>query len=87
MKKTESYEQLSERFSKRTRQVLSRRDNLTEGCPAWHDHNEQYHYLKGCSDTITYLMTGKLPRDGNHDGMKDHSPLYGHVRRDLDALD
>ena len=73
--------------TQRTKQVLSRRDNLTEGCPAWHEHNEQYHYLKGCSDTITYLMTGKLPRDGNHDGMKDHSPLYGHVRRDLDALD
>ena len=44
--------------------------------------------MKGVSNPYyTYLMTGKLPRDGNHDGMKDHSPLYGHVRRDLDALD
>jgi len=33
------------------------------------------------------LMTGKLPQDGNHDGMKDHKPVEGHVRRDLDALD
>ena len=38
-------------------------------------------------DTVDYLMTGKLPRDGNHDGMKDHKPVEGHVRRDLDALD
>ena len=29
----------------------------------------------------------KLPQDGNHDGMKDHKPVEGHVRRDLDALD
>ena len=48
---------------------------------------ERVSYLIGCIDTVEYLMTGKLPQDGNHDGMKDHSPLYGHVRRDLDALD
>ena len=47
MKKTESYEQLSERFSKRTKQILSRRDNLTEGCPAWHEHMSNIIILKG----------------------------------------
>ena len=35
---------------------------------------EQLDYLRGCKDTIDYLMSGKLPRDGNHDGMKDHKP-------------
>ena len=35
---------------------------------------EQLHYLRGCKDTVVYLMTGKLPNDGNHDGMKDHKP-------------
>ena len=54
---------------------------------AWEELNEQYHYLQGCIDTVVYLMTGKLPQDGNHDGMKDHKPVEGHVRRDLDALD
>ena len=74
MKTTESYEQLLKRFTKRIAQVDP-------------EDKERVSYLKGCIDTVEYLMTGKLPRDGNHDGMKDHSPLYGHVRRDLDALD
>ena len=74
MKTTESYEQLLKRFTKRISQVDP-------------EDKERVSYLKGCIDTVEYLMTGKLPRDGNHDGMKDHSPLYGHVRRDLDALD
>ena len=32
MKRTESYEQLLERFTKRTNQVLVKRNNLTEKC-------------------------------------------------------
>ena len=74
MKTTESYEQLLKRFTKRIAQVDP-------------DDKERVSYLKGCIDTVEYLMTGKLPRDGNHDGMKDHKPVEGHVRRDLDALD
>ena len=74
MKKTESYEQLLKRFNKRITQVDP-------------EDKERVSYLKGCIDTVEYLMTGKLPRDGNHDGMKDHKPVEGHVRRDLDALD
>ena len=74
MKTTESYEQLLKRFTKRITQVDP-------------EDKERVFYLKGCIDTVEYLMTGKLPRDGNHDGMKDHKPVEGHVRRDLDALD
>ena len=74
MKTTESYEQLHKRFTKRITQVDP-------------EDKERVSYLKGCIDTVEYLMTGKLPRDGNHDGMKDHKPAEGHVRRDLDALD
>ena len=74
MKTTESYEQLYKRFTKRITQVDP-------------EDTERLSYLKGCIDTVQYLMTGKLPRDGNHDGMKDHKPVEGHVRRDLDALD
>ena len=72
---------------KKNKSGLVKRNNLTEKCPAWEELNEQYHYLQGCIDTVVYLMTGKLPQDGNHDGMKDHKPVEGHVRRDLDALD
>ena len=74
MKTTESYEQLHKRFTKRIAQVDP-------------EDKERVSYLKGCIDTVEYLMTGKLPRDGNHDGMKDHKPVEGHVRRALDALD
>ena len=74
MKTTESYEQLLKRFTKRITQVDP-------------EDKERVAYLKGCIDTVDYLMTGKLPRDGNHDGMKDHKPVEGHDRRDLDALD
>ena len=74
MKNTESYEQLLKRFTKRISQVDP-------------EDKERVSYLKGGIDTVQYLMTGKLPRDGNHDGMKDHQPSHGHVRRDLDSLD
>ena len=74
MKTTENYEQLLARFTKRITQVDP-------------EDKERVSYLKGCIDTVEYLMTGKLPRDENHDGMKDHKPVEGHVRRDLDALD
>ena len=60
-KPTENLEQLMKRFTKRIKQV---------------DQNdkERISYLQGCIDTVEYLMTGKLPRDGNHDGMRDHKP-------------
>ena len=46
-------------------------------------------------ETIDYLRTGKLPNDGNHDGMEHHHPtnevesrLKRPVRHgNLDALD
>ena len=70
MKQTENLQQLMERFTKRLRQVNP-------------DDKERVSYLKGCIDTVDYLATGKLPNDGNHDGMKNHRPRHS----DLDALD
>ena len=70
MKTTENYEQLLARFTKRIAQVNP-------------DDKERVSYLKGCIDTVQYVMTGKLPNDGNHDGMKNHKPRHGN----LDALD
>lgn len=75
MKSTETYEQLLERFTKRIKQIESKEAQTT----AEYDKiNEQLHYLRGCKDTIEYLMTGKLPNDGNHDGMKSHKPRHSH---------
>ena len=70
MKQTENLQQLMERFTKRLKQVNP-------------DDKERLSYLKGCIDTVDYLSTGKLPNDGNHDGMKNHRPRHS----DLDALD
>ena len=70
MKQTENLQQLMERFTKRLKQVDP-------------DDKERVSYLKGCIDTVDYLATGKLPNDGNHDGMKNHKPRHS----DLDALD
>ena len=70
MKQTENLQQLMERFTKRLKQVNP-------------DDKERVSYLKGCIDTVDYLATGKLPNDGNHDGMKNHRPRHSQ----LDALD
>ena len=81
MKPTENYEQLLERFTKRIKQIGSQTPaNTVEA----EKIKGQLDYLRGCKDTIEYLMTGKLPNDGNHDGMKHHKPRHG---KDLDALD
>ena len=83
MKTTETYEQLLERFTKRIDQIKSKEASTS----AEYDKiNEQLHYLRGCKDTIEYLMTGKLPNDGNHDGMKHHKPQTKR-HNDLGSLD
>ena len=66
MKPTENLDQLLERFTKRIAQIEA--NDQTDKTV------EQLNYLRGCKDTVVYLMTGKLPNDGNHDGMKDHKP-------------
>tara|TARA_B100001250_G_scaffold44237_1_gene34809 strand:- start:356 stop:601 length:246 start_codon:yes stop_codon:yes gene_type:complete len=81
MKPTENYEQLLVRFTKRIEQ-LKGKDVATPR--EMEKINEQLHYLRGCKETIEYLMTGKLPNDGNHDGMKHHRPVR---HNDLGSLD
>ena len=81
MKPTENYEQLLERFTKRIEQIKSKEASTSV---EYDKINEQLHYLRGCKETIEYLMTGKLPNDGNHDGMAHHKPVK---HGNLDALD
>ncbi len=78
MKPTENLEQLLERFTKRIAQIEAKEQTDKTV--------EQLHYLRGCKDTIEYLMTGKLPNDGNHDGMKHHKPQTKR-HNDLGSLD
>ena len=40
--------------------------------------------LEGSIQAIEYCAFGKLPGDGNHNGMKDHKPVK---HSNLDALD
>ena len=81
MKPTENYEQLLERFTKRIKQISAQNPaNTVEA----EKITGQLHYLRGCKETIEYLMTGKLPNDGNHDGMKYHRPRR---HNDLGSLD
>ena len=75
MKETENYEQLLSRFTKRTAQMEDKKLQLLDSHEEWVKVENQLHYLRGCKETIEYLMTGKLPDDGNHVGMKHHRPV------------
>ena len=73
-KPTENYEQLIQRFTKRTMQINARQDEIK----GWYDEyvklEKDLTRLQGSVDAVTYIATGKLPGDGNHGGMKDHKP-------------
>ena len=75
MKETENYEQLLSRFTKRTAQMEDKKRGLLDSHEEWVKVENQLHYLRGCKETIEYLMTGNLPDDGNHVGMKHHRPV------------
>ena len=72
MKPTENYEQLLVRFTKRIEQLKGKDVATPREMEMIY---ELLHYLRGCKETIEYLMTGKLPDDGNHVGMNHHKPV------------
>ena len=74
MKKTEDYDQLLVRINKRKEKLNKEQETFRVAHEKWVHLDERLSYLLGCIDTITYLKTGKMPSDGNHDGMKDHQP-------------
>lgn len=74
MKKTETPEQLLQRFSKRTMQLQARLADLEAAHHEYLKVEKDLERLKGSEQAVRYLVTGKLPGDGNHDGMKDHTP-------------
>ena len=74
MKPTENYEQLLERFNKRIAQLTARAEELQEAVDEYNRIQRDLTRLEGSLQAVEYLAYGKLPGDGNHDGMKDHKP-------------
>ena len=74
MKDTETYEQLLERFYKRTTQLEDRLSELEDAYQEYVKLNVDLDRLKGSIQAIEYCAYGKLPHDGNHGGMADHQP-------------
>jgi len=74
MKPTENYEQLLERFTKRVGQLHDRQQELQEAYYEYQRIERDLIRLEGSIQAVEYLAYGKLPGDGNHDGMKDHKP-------------
>ena len=74
MKPTENYDQLLERFNKRTAQLTARAEELQQAVDEYNRIQRDLTRLEGSLQAVEYLAYGKLPGDGNHDGMKDHKP-------------
>ena len=74
MKQTENYEQLLERFYKRTTQLEDKQGELEDAYQEYMKLDRDLDRLQGSIQAIEYLAYGKLPGDGNHGGMKDHKP-------------
>ena len=74
MKPTENYEQLIERFNKRTAQLTAKAEELQGAVDEYNRIQRDLTRLEGSLQAVEYLAYGKLPGDGNHDGMKDHKP-------------
>lgn len=74
MKKVESNEQLLERFFKRTAQLETRKEELREAHEEYIRIESDLKRLEGSIQAVEYIVFGKLPGDGNHDGMKNHQP-------------
>jgi hypothetical protein len=74
MKQTENYEQLIERFTKRTNQLTEKKELLQEAYDEYIRIERDLTRLEGSLQAIEYVAYGKMPGDGNHDKFKDHIP-------------
>ena len=63
-----------DRFTKRTAQLSARAAEVKEAHDEYHRIQKDLTRLEGSLQAIEYLAYGKLPGDGNHDGMRDHKP-------------
>ena len=74
MKTVESYEQLIQRFTKRTMQLRSRQDELKGWYEEYVKNETDLKRLEGSMQAIQYVAYGKMPGAGNHAKFKDHKP-------------
>ena len=74
LKQTESSEQLIQRFTKRTIQLSQRKQELQSAYDEYVKLERDLTRLEGSLQAIEYVAYGKMPGDGNHEGMKDHNP-------------
>jgi len=74
MKPTESNHQLIDRFTKRIAQLSSRLEELEEPYQEYMKIKTDLDRLQGSLQVAEYLAYGRLPADGNHNGMKNHKP-------------
>ena len=86
MKETESYEQLLTRFTKRVTQLEMRQVELEEAHLEYVKLDRELDRLEGSIQAVEYLAYGKMPGDGNHDGVKAHKPKPQQIA-DLGSLD
>ena len=73
-KPIESYDQLIERFTKRTTQLSARLAEVKESYEEYLRIQKDLARLEGSMQAIQYVAYGKMPGDGNHDKFKDHKP-------------
>tara|TARA_B100001029_G_scaffold149792_1_gene131589 strand:- start:411 stop:722 length:312 start_codon:yes stop_codon:yes gene_type:complete len=73
-KPIESYEQLIQRFTKRTMQLNARQDEIKGWYEEYVKNENDLKRLEGSLQAIQYVAYGKMPGDGNHDKFKDHTP-------------
>ena len=73
-KPIESYDQLIERFTKRTTQLSARLAEVKESYEEYLRIQKDLARLEGSMQAIEYVAFGKMPGDGNHDKFKDHKP-------------
>ena len=74
MKPIETPEQLLQRFTKRTIELQAKLSSLQDSYEEYLKTQADLKRLEGSIQVINYIAFGELPRDGNHDGMKDHDP-------------
>ena len=84
IKKTESPEQLIQRFTKRSMQLQVRKQELQPLYDEYVKLERDLTRLEGSMQAIEYVAFGKMPGDGNHDKFKDHKPVR---HNDLGSLD
>ena len=74
MKPIESNEELLFRFTKRVIELQSKLEELQPQYDEYMKYKRDLTRLEGSIQVVKYLSLGELPKDGNHDGMKNHDP-------------